>query len=78
MALSTPNSYRLFERLDLPPGTCKYDVSRECALAKTGPDAEQLNEWHALIVRHGQRIDRRSNPRCKGCPPTTPPPVRPE
>ena len=61
-------SYRLFERLDLPPGPRKYDVYREFFLEKIGPDVEQLNEWHALIVRHGQQICRRSNPRCEECP----------
>jgi len=61
-------SYRLFERLDLPPGPRKYDVYREFLLEKIGPDVELLNEWHALIVRHGQQICRRSNPRCEECP----------
>lgn len=61
-------AYRLFERLDLAPGPRKYDVYREFFLEKIGPDVEQLNEWHALIVRHGQQVCRRSNPRCEECP----------
>ena len=61
-------SYRLFERLDLPPGPRNYDVYREFLLEKIGPDVEQLNEWHALIVRHGQQVCRRSNPICEECP----------
>ncbi|MEE8338357.1 MAG: endonuclease, partial [Dehalococcoidia bacterium] len=60
-------SYRLFERLDLAPGERRYDVYRDYFLAKVGPNVERLNEWHALIVRHGQRLCRRSNPRCEQC-----------
>lgn len=60
-------SYRLFERLDLAPGERRYDVYRDFFLAKIGPDVERLNEWHALIVRHGQQLCRRSNPRCEDC-----------
>jgi endonuclease-3 related protein len=61
-------SYRLFERLDLAPGPRRYDVYRAFLLDKIGPDVEALNEWHALIVRHGQNVCRRSNPRCEECP----------
>ncbi len=60
-------SYRLFERLDLAPGERRYDVYRDFFLAKLGPDVERLNEWHALIVRHGQNVCRRSNARCEEC-----------
>ncbi len=60
-------SYRLFERLDLAPGERRYDVYRDYFLEKVGPDVERLNEWHALIVRHGQQVCRRSNPRCEDC-----------
>ena len=60
-------SYRLFERLDLAPGERRYDVYREFFLAKIGPNVERLNEWHALIVRHGQRVCRRSSPFCEQC-----------
>ena len=60
-------SYRLFERLDLAPGERRYDIYRDFFMTKLGPDVERLNEWHALIVRHGQRVCRRSNPRCEEC-----------
>lgn len=60
-------SYRLFERLDLAPGERKYDVYRRFLLDRIGPDVWRLNEWHALIVRHGQQICRRSDPRCDEC-----------
>jgi endonuclease-3 related protein len=60
-------AYRLFERLDFAPGERKYDVYRSFFLAKIGADVERLNEWHALIVRHGQQLCKRSNPRCEEC-----------
>ncbi len=60
-------SYRLFERLDLAPGERRYDVYREFLLDRIGPDVWRLNEWHALIVRHGQHTCRRSEPRCDEC-----------
>jgi endonuclease-3 related protein len=65
-------SYRLLERLDLAPheapGQRRYEVFRRFLLNRVGPDVERLNEWHALIVRHGQQVCTRSNPRCDECP----------
>lgn len=61
-------AYRLFERLGIPPGPRRYDVYREFLLSVIGPDVWALNEWHALIVRHGQQTCRRSAPRCEACP----------
>jgi endonuclease-3 related protein len=60
-------SYRLFERLDLAPGERRYDVYRRFLLDRIGPDVWRLNEWHALIVRHGQQVCLRSAPRCEEC-----------
>jgi endonuclease-3 related protein len=60
-------SYRLFERLDLAPGERKYEVYRRFLLDRVGPDVWKLNEWHALIVRHGQGVCRRTAPRCDEC-----------
>jgi endonuclease III related protein len=61
-------AYRLFERLGIPLGARRYDVYRDFLLAAIGPDVWRLNEWHALIVRHGQSVCRRSTPRCGECP----------
>jgi endonuclease-3 related protein len=61
-------SYRLFERLDLAPGERRYELYRRFLLDVIGTDVERLNEWHALIVRHGQQVCRRSNPLCESCP----------
>ncbi len=60
-------AYRLFERLGRPLGPRRYDVYREFLLAAVGPDVHRLNEWHALIVRHGQETCRRTRPRCEEC-----------
>lgn len=61
-------TYRLFERLDVAPGERRYELYRCFLLEAIGPDVERLNEWHALIVRHGQQVCRRSNPLCDACP----------
>lgn len=61
-------AYRIFERLGCPPGPRKYDVYRTFLLDRLGPDVEFLNEWHALLVRHGQQTCTKSRPRCHGCP----------
>jgi endonuclease-3 related protein len=60
-------AYRLFERLGRPLGPRRYDVYREFLLKAVGPDVHQLNEWHALIVRHGQETCRRTQPLCDQC-----------
>lgn len=61
-------AYRIFERLGCPPGPRKYDVYRAFLLSRLGPDVTFLNEWHALLVRHGQQTCTKSRPRCEGCP----------
>jgi endonuclease-3 related protein len=60
-------AYRLFERLGRPLGPRRYDVYREFLLEAIGPDVHRLNEWHALIVRHGQETCRRTRPHCDEC-----------
>ena len=63
-------AYRLFERLGHPPGERRYDVYREYFMRMIGtsePDVSALNEWHALIVRHGQRTCRKTQPLCGDC-----------
>ena len=60
-------AYRLFERLGRPPGPRRYDVYREYFMRLIGDDEWALNEWHALIVRHGQRTCRKTTPLCGDC-----------
>lgn len=59
--------YRLFERLGLAPGERRYEVYRGFFMELIGPHVERLNEWHALIVRHGQQLCVRTRPRCHEC-----------
>ncbi len=59
--------YRLFERLDLAPQERNYERYRHHFLRQIGPDVQRLNEWHALIVRHGQQVCRRTTPHCAEC-----------
>ena len=61
-------AYRLFERLGRPPGARKYDVYRDYFMKIVGADTWARNEWHALIVRHGQRTCRKTTPLCGDCP----------
>lgn len=61
-------AYRLLERLGRPAGPRKYDVYRDFFLERLDPDPWLLNEWHALIVRHGQLTCTRTRPRCEECP----------
>lgn len=60
-------AYRLFERLGRPPGPRRYDVYRDYFMRAVGDDPWALNEWHALIVRHGQRTCHKTAPRCEEC-----------
>lgn len=61
-------AYRIFERLGSPPGPRKYDVYRSFLLDRLGPDVAFLNEWHALLVRHGQHVCLKTRPKCVECP----------
>ncbi|MEX1023322.1 MAG: hypothetical protein WD058_09255 [Dehalococcoidia bacterium] len=61
-------AYRIMERLGRPPGPRKYEVYRAAFLSKIGPDVVMLNEWHALLVRHGQQTCTKTRPKCGECP----------
>ncbi|MQC17022.1 MAG: hypothetical protein DWG82_02150 [Chloroflexi bacterium] len=61
-------AYRIFERLGSPPGPRRYDVYREFFLGRIGDDVSALNEWHALLVRHGQNVCTKTRPKCDACP----------
>ncbi len=60
-------AYRLFERLGRPPGRRDYDTYRTYFLGKLGDEVWMLNQWHALVVRHGQQVCRRTAPQCEAC-----------
>ncbi|TVQ92389.1 MAG: endonuclease [Chromatiaceae bacterium] len=58
---------RLFERLGLlAPGT-GYELIRARFERALGSDLPLLNEYHALIVRHGKEVCRARRPRCADC-----------
>ncbi|MEX2374629.1 MAG: hypothetical protein WD942_03470 [Dehalococcoidia bacterium] len=61
-------AYRIFERLGCPPGPRRYDVYRDFFLDRIGHNVTTLNEWHALLVRHGQQVCQKSRPKCEACP----------
>lgn len=61
-------AYRIFERLGCPPGPRKYEVYRAFLLDRIGRNVTALNEWHALLVRHGQQTCTKTRPRCEECP----------
>lgn len=69
-------SHRLVERLALlpaadgeaPGGRRRYERERRLFRDRIGDDVPRLNEWHALVVRHGQRRCHRRDPECAGCP----------
>jgi endonuclease-3 related protein len=69
-------SRRLVERLALLPavegeaasGRPRYERERRLFIDRIDAEVPLLNQWHALIVRHGQNRCRRRDPLCAGCP----------
>ena len=69
-------SRRLVERLELLPavpgeaasGRRRYERERRLFLDRIGQDVPRLNQWHALVVRHGQTRCHRRDPACGECP----------
>jgi endonuclease-3 related protein len=58
---------RIFTRLGLTPARDRYDAWRALFMNALPPDTHLFNEYHALIVTHGNRTCR-ATPRCTGCP----------
>ncbi len=59
---------RLLARLGLVPPSCSYEKLQAVFMQHLPADAALFNEYHALIVRHGQERCRARRPRCCGCP----------
>jgi endonuclease-3 related protein len=57
---------RIFARLGALRGDEGYETIRHGFEQALGPDAALLNDYHALIVRHGKDICR-PRPRCAAC-----------
>lgn len=58
---------RLFARLGVLKGDETYDQIQRALMSALPEDVDLLNEFHALIVRHGKERCR-SRPVCDGCP----------
>ncbi|MPZ22122.1 MAG: hypothetical protein GEU28_00930 [Dehalococcoidia bacterium] len=59
---------RIFGRLNLVPAVDTYEAWRGMMMAGLRTDAELFNEYHALLVRHGKDVCRKSTPICDACP----------
>jgi endonuclease-3 related protein len=57
---------RIFSRLGVTPVRDRYEHWRALFMQALPPDPELFNEYHALIVTHGNRTCR-PTPRCPGC-----------
>lgn len=58
---------RIFERLGVLTGNPGYETIRRGFETALGKDVHVFNEYHALIVRHGKTICRRTRPLCARC-----------
>ncbi len=59
-------TYRLFSRLGWLKGNYHYAKLRSLFMENLPHDVRLFNEYHALIVRHGARICRKT-PKCEEC-----------
>jgi endonuclease III related protein len=57
---------RVFTRLGQLHGREDYETIRAAFERALGPDIPLYNAYHALIVRHGKEVCRKT-PRCPGC-----------
>jgi endonuclease-3 related protein len=57
---------RVFSRLGIEPEADTYDGWQRLFESNLEPDSPLLNEYHALIVRHGKDVCRRQ-PLCENC-----------
>ncbi|MDA1189034.1 MAG: hypothetical protein O2854_05080, partial [Chloroflexi bacterium] len=60
-------SKRLLSRLGVIDGRERYENLRQLLLRTLPEDVHMLGEYHALIVRHGQGICRKTAPLCNCC-----------
>ncbi|MCB2263617.1 MAG: endonuclease III domain-containing protein [Candidatus Thiosymbion ectosymbiont of Robbea hypermnestra] len=58
---------RVFERLGVLTENLDYETIRRGFETALGQDVPLFNEYHALIVRHGKELCRRTRPRCPQC-----------
>ncbi len=59
-------TYRLFSRLGWIKGNYHYERLRALFMDNLSHDVDLFNEYHALIVRHGARVCKKT-PQCETC-----------
>ncbi len=59
-------TYRLFSRLGWVAGNFHYERLRALFMDNLPHDVNLFNEYHALIVRHGARVCKKT-PNCESC-----------
>ena len=57
---------RIIGRLGLAPTSESYEAFQQLFMDRLPHDEGMFNEYHALLVRHGKDICRKT-PRCEGC-----------
>jgi len=57
---------RIVSRLGLAPRVSTYSAYQDLFMQGLEPDVALFNEYHALLVRHGKDVCRKS-PRCEPC-----------
>ena len=58
---------RIVDRLGIEPGGPAYSDYRHLFMDNLPADAALYNEYHALLVRHGKDVCRKTRPLCKTC-----------
>lgn len=58
---------RIMDRLGLNPAPGKYQRLQSLFMDNLPLDERLFNEYHALFVRHGKDVCRKSRPDCPGC-----------
>jgi len=57
---------RIIRRLGLAPASDSYEAFQQLFMERLPHDERMFNEYHALLVRHGKDVCRKT-PRCEGC-----------
>jgi endonuclease-3 related protein len=57
---------RIIGRLGLAPASDSYEAFHQLFMENLPHDEGMFNEYHALFVRHGKEVCRKT-PRCEGC-----------
>jgi len=61
-------THRIMDRLRLNPNYGSYEALQAVFAHHIPADEATFNEYHALFVRHGKEVCRKTIPLCQGCP----------